>query len=250
LPDLEIRTSVEAILWRPPASEISIPRVANSVLSLKMPDHPSQVVEAFVTAVRNLTSDDSYKAVEGVFEEIPRLKGQIESKDTELGHVRKEAGGIKTKYETRLQDELELYRTRHNKLEEEKDKLAANISTHTATIQQRDKTVAELNRVQDELKRQLGLLKKSLGEEAKKVTNANAEITELQQSLKAKDAEVDKLKDSLRNEKSKVSDTEHQLRDLGGKNIFLQQDLRAKTTKLKELEGFTTELHEGDDGIW
>jgi chromosome segregation ATPase len=209
-----------------------------------------QVVEAFVTTVRNLTSDDNYKAIASVFDEVPLLKERNKSKDTELDRLREEIDGLKTMHENRRQEELELYRTQYNKLEKEKTKLSGEISTLTGTIQQKDDAVAELNRTHDRLRGQLDQVKKSLNDEQKKVTAANTEITELQQSLKVKDAEIDKLKESLRNEKTQVSNTETQLHVLQKENTSLQQNLQSRMTRLSEVEGFATKLREVDEAIW
>jgi chromosome segregation ATPase len=211
---------------------------------------PLQIVEALVTTVRNLTSDDNYKAVASVFDEIPLLKGQVKSKDTELDRLRREINDLKTAHGNRLGEELALYCTQRSKLEEEKTKLSGEISTLNRNIQQSDATIAELNRTQDGLRGQLGQVKKSLDKEKERVVTANTSITELQQGLKAKDTEIDELKESLRNEKAQVSKTESQLHDLQEENTSLRQDLLSRTTRLSEVEGFATKLDEIDEATW
>jgi len=211
---------------------------------------PLHIVEALVTTVRNLTLDDNYKAVASVFDEIPLLKGQVKSKDTELDRLRREITDLKTAHSNRLGDELALYCTQHSKLEEEKTKLSGEISTLNGKIQQSGATIAELNRTQEVLREQLGQVEKSLDKEKETVSTANTEITELQQSLKAKDAEIDKLKESLHNEKAQASKTKSQLHDLQKENTSLQQDLRSQTTRLNEVEGFAMKLGDQDEAIW
>ncbi|CZR66027.1 uncharacterized protein PAC_15927 [Phialocephala subalpina] len=73
-------------------------------LSLKMPANPLQGVEALVTAVRNLTSNDNYKVAANIFDEILQLREQLKSKDAELGRAQKEIIGLKSKHESRVQE--------------------------------------------------------------------------------------------------------------------------------------------------
>jgi len=211
-----------------------------------MTANPLQIVEALVTAVRTLTSDENYKAVAGIYEEIPLLKGQIDSKDTELRRLRNEIDGLKSTHEARRREELELYRAQHNRLDEEKTKLSKDISILTTTIQERDNAIAGLDRKQKSLQGQLDLAKKLSHDEMKKVTAANTEITKLQQSLKVKDSDIDKLKEDLSSEKTQVSNTAKQLQALRKENTSLREDLR----RLSEIEGFAKELHEEDEDIW
>src|SRR5690242_3158696 len=89
--------------------------------------------ETLLANIRILALDDSYKTIAGMFDEAPRLKDLIESKDIELSNLRNEITGLKSRHENRLQKDLELYRTQRNKLEEEKAALAGTISTLEAT---------------------------------------------------------------------------------------------------------------------
>jgi chromosome segregation ATPase len=211
---------------------------------------PLQVLEAFVTAVRSLASGDSYKAAANIFDQVPLLKGQIESKDIELDRLRNEINDLKSKHESHRQEELDLYCTQRNKLEAEKASLSEKISSLSVTIQQSGETVAELNRTHDGLRGQLDQAQKALDGEKGKAAAANTKIMDLQQSLKAKDTEVEKLKESLRSEKGRLSSTETQLLNLQKEKNSLQQNLQLKTARLSEVEGFATELHDLDEEIW
>ena len=210
----------------------------------------TQAVGTLLTNIRNLASDDSYKIITGVFNDIPKLKGLIESKDTELGNLKTEITELESRYESRLQENLELYRTQQNKLEEEKVKFAGTISALETTIQQKDAALSEHARTRNVLRGQLDQVTKLLGAEKDKVAAVNADITKLEQSIKGKDAGIDNLKDSLRNEKAQNSKAKSMIQDLRKEMASLKGDLQLSTTRLDEIEGFTTKLQEVDETVW
>jgi chromosome segregation ATPase len=211
---------------------------------------PMQAVEALVTNVRNLASNDGYKAIASVFDEIPQLNAQIESQDAELNRLRVNIKALETTHESRIQEDLEIYCKQRNKLEEEKGQLSKDISTLTTKVQQRDAAAIENQRIQDTLRGQLDLAKKSLDEEKKKVIAANAATTRLQESLRGKDTGIDKLKETLQNEKVQVAKVKSQLQDLLKEKSALQKECQSCMTKLSEIEQFTTKLHEEDEEVW
>ena len=126
-------------------------------------------MEALVTNVRKLASDDSYKAIANILDETPRLKTQIKTKDDELNHLKEEINSLKTTHANRVQENLDTYCTQRSRLEGEKAQLSKEISTLTATIGQKDVAAAERHRLQNELRVQLGIANKSLEEEKKKL---------------------------------------------------------------------------------
>ena len=211
---------------------------------------PFQAVEALVTTVRNLASDDSYKAIANMFDEIPRLRSQIESKSKEADAFEGEITRLKKRHESRLQEDVELYRTQQNKLEAEKTELSGKISTLTATIKQKDKAIVELKDAKNNVCGHLDQARKSLDEEMKKLTAVNTEITKLQQTLKVREVEIDKQKESLRDEKIQVSTVMRQLEDVQNANATLREELQWTTARLNEIEGFATNLHKEDEQIW
>lgn len=210
----------------------------------------TQALEVLVTNIRNLASDDSYKTIAGVFDEIPRLEGLVESKDIELGNLRNEITELKSRHEKRIQEDLELYRTQRNKLEEEKTTLTGTISTLEAIIQQKDAASAEHTRTQDALQKQLDQITALLGAEKDTVTAANEDITKLQQSIKEKDLGIDNLKDRLHNEETQNSEAKGMVQDLRDEIASLKGDLLSSTTRLNKIESFTTRLQEGHETVW
>lgn len=200
---------------------------------------PFQIVAALVTAVQNLTSDDNYKKIAGIFDEIPLLKEQIASKDTELDSLRND-----------ITRNLEVYRTQYNKLEDDNIKLSEKISTLEAEIKEKTVTTAKHDEAQNELRRQLDEVKDLLAKEKENVTKANEEITNLQQNLKSKDTDMDGLKESLNDSKTQGSDSVGQLKQLQKEYSSVQKTLESKTTRLNEFEGFLKNLGQVDDQIW
>jgi chromosome segregation ATPase len=209
-----------------------------------------QAVEALVTNVRNLASNDGYKAIASVVNEIPQLNAQIKSKDTELNRLRGNIKSAETTYESRVQEHLEIYCKQRNKLQEEKAQSSKDILTLRAIVEQRDVAAIENQRIQDTLREQLDLAKKSLDEEKKKVVAANAAITKLQEILQEKDTGIDKLKETLHNEKVQVAQVKSQLQNHLREKSAVQQEWQSCMTKLGEIERFTTKLHEEDEQVW
>ncbi|CZR56357.1 uncharacterized protein PAC_06245 [Phialocephala subalpina] len=194
----------------------------------------TQAFEALITNIRNLASDDSYKAIEGVFDKVPRLEGLIESKDIELGNLRNEIIELKSRQEDRIQEDLERYRKQRNNLEEEKAALAGIISTLEATIKQKDVASTEHTRTQTALQGQLDEVTKFLGAEKDKVAAANEDITKLH----------------LQNENTQNAEAKTTIQDLREKIASLEGDLQSSTTRLDEIESFTTKLQEGHETVW
>ncbi|TVY36883.1 hypothetical protein LSUB1_G006895 [Lachnellula subtilissima] len=215
-----------------------------------MSTDPIQVIEALVTSVRTLASDESYKSLASVLDEVPKLKAQIISKDTELDRLRTNVATEKAAYESRTCENLETYCKQRDVSEKDKAQLDQKISILTADMKQRDVAIVEFRRTQDELQRQLDLAKKSLEDEKKKMVASNTAITKLQQSLKGKDTGIDKLKESLQNERSQVLKVKSQLQDLVKQKSSFQKELKSCTTRIGELEGFTVKLHTGDEAVW
>ena len=110
-----------------------------------------QILKALVTNVRHLASDDSYKTITNVFDEIPQLKTQIKFKDAKLNHLRAEVNSLKTTYANCVQENLNIYCIQCGKLEGEKDQLLREISTLTASIKQRDIAAAQYHQMQNDL---------------------------------------------------------------------------------------------------
>lgn len=210
----------------------------------------TQAFEFLITNIRSLASDDNYKAIADVFDEIPRLQGRIQSKDIELGNLSNKITELKSRHKNRLQEDLELYRTQHNKLEGDKAKLTEKISTLEATIQERDAALAEHTRTQDALQGQLDRITALLGAEKDKVTAANEGITELQQSLKDRGLEIDNLKDSLHKEETQNSEAKSMVQALRDEIASLKGNLQSSTTRLNEIESFAPTLQEGDEAVW
>ncbi|KAH9213907.1 hypothetical protein DL95DRAFT_409857 [Leptodontidium sp. 2 PMI_412] len=210
----------------------------------------TQAFEVLITNIRSLASDDNYKAIAGVFDEIPRLQGRIQSKDIELGNLSNKITELKSRHKNRLQEDLELYRTQHNKLEGDKAKLTEKISTLEATIQERDAALAEHTRTKDALQGQLDQITALLGAEKDKVTAANEGITELQQSLKDRGLEIDNLKDSLHNEETQNSEAKGMVQALRDEIASLKGNLQSSTTRLDEMESFAPKLQEVDETVW
>lgn len=215
-----------------------------------MPASSVQNLEALVINVRKLASDDSYKAIANILDEIPQLKAQIQSKDAELDHLKAEINSLKTTHANRVQENLDIYCTQRGKLEGEKDHLSREISTLTANIEQRDVAAAEHHQLQKELRGQLDLANKSVKEEKKKLVAANADIKKLREDLKGKDTGIEKLKESLHNQMGQVTKVKSQLENLLKQKTSLQQELQLSTAKLSEIEGFTTNLHDEEDAMW
>lgn len=121
---------------QPSASDTPFPTFIKDHLNHKMAANPSQVVEVFIAVVRSLASDDNYKTIAGLFDEIPRLKEQIKCEGVELSHVNRDALASSPSMRGRIEQELELYRTQRNRQEEEKAKLPGDTFILTATIKE------------------------------------------------------------------------------------------------------------------
>ena len=210
----------------------------------------TQILQGFVTNVRKLASDDSYKAIADIVDEIPQLKTHIKSKDSELDNLKAEINSLKATHANRIQENLDTYCTQHRKLEGEKDQLSREISTLTANLKQRDIAAAERRQVQDDLKGQLDLANKSLEKEKRNSVAASTETTKLRQDLKGKDIEIEKLKERLRNERAQVSKVMSQLQNLSDEKTSLQQELQSSMVSLSEIDGFRTKLHEEEEALW
>lgn len=198
-----------------------------------------QAAQSLIISIRNLATDDSYKAIAGIVDEISLLKKQLGSKDQEANDLRAKIGNLEKSHLTRLQDELELFRTQHNKLEVEKTDLSKTIGVHETTIDERDGTITKLKQALASSHAQFERAKKSLEDEKTKLSTSGKEITRLQKSWKSKETEVESLKESL-----------SKLQDIEKKNNYLTEKLQENTTKLREFEGFGVNLHVEEEVVW
>ncbi|RDL40630.1 uncharacterized protein BP5553_00609 [Venustampulla echinocandica] len=199
-------------------------------------------LQTLVTSVRQLASDDSYKAIESIFNEIPALKEQLESKDTELKKLNQE-----------ITSTVEVFCAQRNTFEVIKTKLKTENSAHVDSIKEKDAAATQHHQAQDELRKRLDRVKKSLDEEKTKVVNANNEITELQKNLNGRGIYLDKLKKKVSDEEAKVSKVKGELKDIQEEKKSLEEELKSCSKKLGDIEGFTTKLHtydyEAEDGV-
>lgn len=231
------------------ASVVVSPSAIKHTTNARVPVSPVHAMETLITTVRTLASEKSYKEIASIFDEIPSLKEQIASKDSELENLRTEIAKLKATHENVLDTNLELYRTKHNKLDEEKVALSKDTSSLKATIRQRDDTLAELGRTQKGLQWQLDQAKESFGDAKKRVEAANKEVITLEQNLKTKDTEINELKERLGKQENQALKTESQLKEVEKENASLKQKLQTNTARVAELEGFATKLHEEDEEV-
>ena len=208
------------------------------------------MAEALVTAIRTLSSDHGYKEIASLVDEVPLLNEQIETKNNEANELRAEIASIKARHVDLLQENLGLYHTQHNKLEAEKSELDRKVSGLTSTVREKDDAIAELQRTVTRLRSQLDQSGNLLQKEQEKVTVIKTGIKNIQQSQKTKDTEIDKLKENLRDEKLKVASAEFQITGVQQEVASLRQTVQIHITKLSEIEGFTTKLHEQDEAVW
>jgi chromosome segregation ATPase len=208
---------------------------------------PSQAVEAFITSVRAIASEDNYKDITTIFNEIPTLKEQIATTETQLEDLQTEITKLKTTHEDTLESNLELYRTTHNKLIDEKTALSQTAAALEAIIESKDATLAQLNSTKEELQAQLEQAKSSLNDEQQKVIAADSEIVALQQSLDAKNTEIHELKEKLSKQEDHVARTECILEGIQKDNASLEQKFRTSVARVAELEGFSVELNDDDE---
>ncbi|KAH8592633.1 hypothetical protein B0O99DRAFT_597074 [Bisporella sp. PMI_857] len=205
--------------------------------------------QGLVTNIGDLTSNDNYKTIAGVFGEIPRLKEVIELKDSELVGLRREITELRSKYENRLQDNLEMYRKQQNNLEKENATSTTTILNLESVIKEKNVASEEHTRAQNVLQEKLEQVTKLLDAEKKKVAGATADVSKLQQIIKGKDLGIDKLKESLRNEKVQKVEANNQTQELEKKITSLERDLQSSATRLDEIESFTTKLREVDEAV-
>ncbi|KAH8799797.1 hypothetical protein F5884DRAFT_758274 [Xylogone sp. PMI_703] len=157
------------------------------------------MAEAFITAVRGFSSDNSYKLIESLVEESLVLKMRLGAKTKEADDLKNEMTSLK-RYEDRLQENLELYRKQRNELSRENDQLEKEIHTLNTIIQEKDATMTELSRILDGVPTQLTQFVEWLDEEKEKLRVANTGIEALQQIVTDKDKQIESLEQELRNQ--------------------------------------------------
>lgn len=209
-----------------------------------------QVVEALMTNIRTLASDDSYKSLASLFDEIPQLKAQLKSKDVEISNFKAQIQALNSTHEAHLRQDLATYFAERQAFEEQKTKLDNKISNFVEENKKRDANAAEHHLTLEKLKEQLQLNKKKLQEEEGKVKVANAEITKLNQSIKSRDNGLDKMKESLRTERSQAAEAKTHLRNLSDAKASLEKECRSNNERLGEVDRFTVKLIDEDEAMW
>ena len=207
-------------------------------------------LESLFTSIRNLSSDDNYKIVACVFDELPILKEEVKLKDQKVAKLSNEITGLRNQHENRLQENLELYRRQYNELEKANATLIGRITSLEGTVKERDVASGEHTRTQNALQAKLEQISKQLNAEKEKVVVANAEISKLQATIRGKDVGLENLKDSVRSEKNRNATTNAQVQGLKDQIKSLEGTLHSSATRLKEIEGFTTKLQDIDEAVW
>lgn len=200
-----------------------------------MTTSPMQVAEGLVKVIRSVASDDGYKVFNSVFDEVPALKKQLQSKDAELEDLRAKITSNESTQGSREHKNLDLYFEDRSKFEEEKTKLKEEISAHVANIKGKDDAAAKDGQAKDELSKKLGRVNKLLDEEKAKVAAANEDITKLQKRIKEGRAQLEDLKNRVTNEESQAAKLRGEV-----------EELQSSSNKLKAIEGFTTKLNTYD----
>ncbi|RFU35489.1 hypothetical protein B7463_g853, partial [Scytalidium lignicola] len=158
------------------------------------------MAEAFLKAAHTFTSDNGYKLIESLVEESMLLKMQLGSKTKETDDLRAEIISLKTRYEDRLQENLEIYRRQRNRLARENVALEKDIITLNTVIYEKDATTTKLNQILDGISTQLDHFGQWLDQEKEKLRITNMSMETLQQLLTDKDMGIESLEQELRNE--------------------------------------------------
>lgn len=204
-----------------------------------------QVLRSLVTAVEALTHDTSFKFASEVVEEDSRLRKQIGLQQAEVTRL--------TEREKQLEAVKEIaYREMSNMNEKEKLKNAEarkEIGMLEAKIQENEQTIAELKKKTAGLEMEVKNAKHIYDEEKKRLLLAKEDITKLQKFIK----DQGKLVDELRAGGSKVQRAYENLqmkyRDLETDKSLIEEEIKQKSSRLDELEGYTVEFNNGTDMV-
>ncbi|KAL1852763.1 hypothetical protein Daus18300_012094 [Diaporthe australafricana] len=199
----------------------------------------NRAVDAFVGAIRNLASDDNYKAIADVFRDAQNLKTEnarlsTSSRDI-LEEYRKFRNELEAK-ETKLEDEraqlqqtIEQKNAQIHELQVNNTKLDANLQKSRSKLDEESQRCLELAEKRNELESTARDVETSLDEKSKLLTGfegikskMEAELAEAKQNLESRVAEVDSLK-------AAKTEVEGQLTDM-------RASLDEKTKQLESVE--------------
>ncbi|KAI3399608.1 hypothetical protein diail_6247 [Diaporthe ilicicola] len=185
---------------------------------------PNRAVDAFVSAIRNLASDDNYKAIADVFRDAQTLK-------TENARLASSS-----------RDVLEEYRKFRNELEAKETQLVDEKAKLQQGIQQKDAQIQELEAKNTNFDANLEKSRGKLDEESQKCLELAEKREELENTARTLEASLDeksKLLAGLDDDRSKV---DAELAEAKGSLESRIKELTSLETAKTEVEGQLTDM--------
>ncbi|KKY39627.1 putative mei5 protein [Diaporthe ampelina] len=201
---------------------------------------PNRAVDAFVSAIRNLASNDNYKIIADVFMDAQRLK-------TENARLASSS-----------RDVLEEYRKFRNELEAKETKLMDDKAKLQQAMDQKDTQIQELEASNAELNAGLQNIRRQLDEESQKcleLAEKRNELEDAASNLRASldkttqlmstfegtrstmEAELAEAKESLQSRNTELASLEAAKAEIEGQLAEVRASLDTKTTQLAAVEG-------------
>ena len=198
----------------------------------------------FQTIVKTFSSDDIYKKVARLVEEIPQLRSQVEDREKQLKRFEDQFETLKTTHKTAQQESLAVYSDARDELERQKAAVMDRVSSLETDVNQRGSTIADLDGKNNELQLQTRQLKETSDEQKATLKKAKKKVTDLQSEMKEKDDKIQSLNQVLKQEKDRVSQLRNETDQLKEDKASLTKKLETNDTRLREVEGFAEPLRE------
>lgn len=218
----------------------------NDVNGAESSNDTMHLIENFFKIVNAFSSDNIYKNVVRLMEEIPHLRSQVADREKKSKQLEDEIENLKSKHKTVQQESLAVYNDARDTLERELTAERNKVSSLETDVNRRDSTIEDLNQKIDELKKQKQHLEETVDGYKATLKKAKKKVTDLQSEVKENEDKKQESERNLNQERDQVLQLKDEMSQLKEENIFLTQKLESKDTRLTELEGFAEPLREED----
>lgn len=175
-----------------------------------------------IDSVKILSSQDSYKLVDGLLDKIEHLQKELTTKEEDFAaHT----------YLTTI--------------------LGKELSSLQNQVGERDRTIEQLTKDKADLKKKVQKLEENLKQQDSANKKARGEIKEQREKLKTKDERIRELEDKFGRAHERELQLKQDLDSLKTKHGSLIQEHDVIANKLQEFEGFAISLSEYDSkAVW
>ena len=206
--------------------------------------HVANDLNTLVQLIQRLAGDKHFQSISGQYEEIPRLKGLLDSQELLLEGRNEEITALKAENDAICRKNLQLYNGERDELNATVKSLRTEVDELTKAIAKKDATISLMENEQMKAKKRAEGLEKHLKTERQKYDKEVDKVKELEKNKFKTQHEMESLEDKLEKKSDMVAELEKTKTDLEEQKDSLAQQNGTLLGDLQALEALATPLDE------